>query len=239
MISLAGLLVALIAGGAAAISGLGHRWEWWTFRQGFTLLRVAAWSGLGGAAVALVGGVLARVKADRLGIVLAAVGLVLGLAVFSWPWHLARTAKSVPAIHDITTDTANPPVFSAIVPLRAGAANPLDYGGEEIARQQRQAYPDIRSLLLPVAADQAFRRAQEVVRRLGWSAVTEDRQAGRIEAFDRTFWYGFIDDVVIRIATVGSGSLVDVRSVSRVGRSDIGTNARRIRRFLAGMRKGE
>ncbi len=181
---------------------------------------------------------LAWGNVGRSGVVrLALVGVGLGLAVFGWPWYLSWTAKSLPAIHDISTDTETPPQFSAIVPLRASAANPSTYGGAEIARQQRQAYPDIRSLHLPLAPDQAFRRAQDVVRRLRWSPVAEDREAGLIEASDRTFWYGFIDDVVIRIAPEGSGSLVDVRSVSRVGRGDVGTNARRIRRFLAAVKK--
>jgi uncharacterized protein (DUF1499 family) len=239
MISRVALALALIAAVAGAVSGLGCRWEWWTFRQGFSILRFAAWSGLAGAALALVGGVLAGFRADRQDLVLALAGVVLGLAVFGWPWHLARTARSVPAIHDITTDTERPPLFSAIIPLRGNAANPSEYGGEEVARQQRQAYPDIKSLPVSVAPDQAFQRALDAVRRLRWSLVSEDRQVGRIEAYDRTFWYGFVDDVVIRITPRGSGSLIDVRSVSRVGRSDVGTNARRIRRFFAELRKGE
>ena len=239
MICRAGLLISLVAGVAAAVSGLGSRWEWWTFRQGIGILRLAAWIGLAGAAGALVGGVLAGLRADRQGLTFALAGVVLGLVVFGWPWHLARTAKSVPAIHDISTDTDRPPLFSAIIPLRAGAANPSEYGGEEIARQQRQAYPDIKSLPVAVGPDTAFQRALDAARRLHWSLVSEDRQAGRIEASDRTFWYGFVDDVVVRITPQGSGSIVDVRSVSRVGRSDVGTNARRIRRFFAELRKGE
>lgn len=89
-----------------------------------------------------------------------------------------------------------------------------------------------------MAREVGFRRALDAVRRLSWSLVAEDRQAGRIEAYGRTFWFGFTDDVVIRVAPEEAGSRIDVRSVSRVGRGDVGTNARRIRRFLAEVRKG-
>ncbi len=68
---------------------------------------------------------------------------------------------------------------------------------------------------------------------MGWKIVDENQAEGRIEATATTRWFGFKDDVVIRIApSGGNGSRVDVRSVSRVGRSDVGTNARRIRAFL-------
>ena len=113
-----GLLISLIAVVAAAVSGPGYRWELWSFRLGFSILRWAAWGGLAGAGVALTGGVLARVKGDREDMLLALVGAGVGLAIFGWPWYLAQAAKSVPAIHDISTDTETPPVFAAILPLR-------------------------------------------------------------------------------------------------------------------------
>ena len=62
-----------------------------------------------------------------------------------------------------------------------------------------------------------------------------DRTDGRIEATDTTFWFGFKDDVVIRISKSDKGSQLDIRSVSRVGKSDVGTNAKRIRKFLKEM----
>jgi uncharacterized protein (DUF1499 family) len=229
---LIGCAVALLAAGAAAASGFGYRWEWWGYREGFTILRWAAGGGLAAAALCLWGAVLARPGTLRPGWTPALAGVLVGLCVFWLPWQKVRTARRVPAIHDVSTDTDDPPLFSAILPLRADAANPAAYGGPEVAAQQRKAYPDIKPLQLAVGPAAAFRRALEAARGLRWTVVAQDPAAGRIEAFDRTFWYGFIDDVVIRITPEGAGSRIDVRSVSRVGKSDIGTNARRIRAFL-------
>jgi hypothetical protein len=149
------------------------------------------------------------------------------------PWSYARIARSVPAIHDISTDTANPPVFLAILPLRADAPNAAEYGGPELARQQREAYPDLTSARLPVPTGIAFEAARASAQQMGWEIVAAESDEGRIEATDITFWFGFRDDVVIRISAAGaSNSVVDVRSVSRVGRSDVGKNAARIRTYL-------
>ena len=136
------------------------------------------------------------------------------------PSAFVLSARGQPAIHDITTDPDNPPAFVAILPLRTGAANPPEYGGGVVAAQQRRAYPDIQPLTLRVRKDEAFDRALAAVRALGWDVVADDRQSGRIEAVDTTFWFGFKDDVVIRIAEApaNGGTRVDVRSKSRVGR---------------------
>ena len=67
---------------------------------------------------------------------------------------------------------------------------------------------------------------------MGWNIVAKDPSQGRIEATDTTFWFGFTDDVVIRITPMGSGARLELRSVSRVGVSDVGTNAARIRSFV-------
>jgi uncharacterized protein (DUF1499 family) len=138
----------------------------------------------------------------------------------------------VPPIHDITTDTQDPPQFSAILPLRADAPNPPEYEGGEVAAQQREAYPDIQPLRLALDPDVAYTRALNAARSLRWEIVAADPEARRIEATDRTFFFGFADDVVIRVTPAGEGARIDVRSKSRVGRSDVGANARRIRRFL-------
>lgn len=160
------------------------------------------------------------------------VALVLGLGVAFVPWNNLRQAKTVPPIHDISTDTTNPPAFVAILPLRAKAPNQAAYGGPEVARQQVQAYPDIRPYLTKEAPRQAFDRALRAARAMGWQIVASDPASGRIEATDTTVWFGFKDDVVIRVAPATHGSRIDVRSVSRVGKSDVGTNARRVRAYL-------
>lgn len=119
-----------------------------------------------------------------------------------------------------------------MAPLRADAPNPVDYEGEEVARQQREAYPDIVTLQTDAYPAIVFEHALQVVERQGWELVDANADDGRIEATDTTFWFGFKDDVVIRIQSSETGSLVDVRSKSRVGLSDVGTNAHRIRQFL-------
>jgi uncharacterized protein (DUF1499 family) len=73
---------------------------------------------------------------------------------------------------------------------------------------------------------------------MGWQIVDANASEGRIEATDTTFWFGFKDDIVIRVAATSGGSRIDVRSVSRVGRSDVGTNAKRIRCYLKRLTRG-
>ena len=144
------------------------------------------------------------------------------------------SARGAPPIHDIATDTENPPAFVAAVPLNAPGRT--DYEGPALAERQRAAYPDLRPAMLADAPADAFRRALAVVERMDWELVATDPDALRIEATDRTFWFGFEDDVVIRIAAEGeTGSRVDVRSLSRVGMGDLGVNARRVRAFLAAL----
>jgi uncharacterized protein (DUF1499 family) len=120
----------------------------------------------------------------------------------------------------------------AVLPLRRGAPNSADYAGAALAAQQRAGYPDLGPARLAAPPDQVFARAVEIARGLGWQIVAAVPAEGRLEATDRTRWFGFRDDVVVRVTAEGTGTRVDVRSVSRVGRSDLGTNARRIRRFL-------
>jgi len=66
---------------------------------------------------------------------------------------------------------------------------------------------------------------------MGWRVVSSAPAEGRLEASDTTRWFGFTDDIVVRVTAAPNGSRIDVRSASRVGRSDLGVNARRIRAF--------
>jgi uncharacterized protein (DUF1499 family) len=215
-------------------SGLGVRAGLWTFQTGFVLLRWSAYVGLAAAALCLVALAVPRLRRRAVRSLLAV--LVASLAVAYVPWQQQQRARSVPPIHDITTDTDNPPAFVAVLPLRAKAPNSAAYGGREIAEQQRKAYPDIQPLNLGVPPSVAFSRALDIAEAMGWKIVASDPASGRIEAVATTLWFGFSDDVVVRIASAGDGSRIDVRSVSRVGRSDVGTNAHRIREYLAKLR---
>ena len=138
----------------------------------------------------------------------------------------------MPAIHDITTDTENPPEFDLILDFRKDALNSSEYGGPEISSQQEKAYPDIKPALIEVTPDQAYEICLKTAKEMNWDIVNAKVDKRLIEATDRTFWFGFKDDIVIRITPSGKSSRVDVRSVSRVGRSDVGTNAKRIRKYL-------
>lgn len=224
------VLLSVIAAVLLLAAGPGTRLDLWEFRTGFQLMRWAAFAGLAAAALAVLLLLLPRTR--RAGLAVLLMALALGLGVAFVPWNGMRQARALPPIHDITTDTQRPPEFLALLPLRADAPNPAGYGGPDVAQAQIGAYPDLRTHRMDVAPADAFNRAQQVARDMGWEIVATDAAAGRIEATDTTFWFGFKDDVVIRVEADGAGSRVDVRSVSRVGKSDVGTNARRIRAYL-------
>jgi uncharacterized protein (DUF1499 family) len=225
--------VALTIAVAAALllfaAGPGARLDLWEFGTGFMMMRWALFLGLGGAALALVLLLFSKTRRGRAGTLAAA--LLIGIGTAWVPWSGYQKATSLPPIHDITTDTTNPPQFVEITPLRIDAPNPVDYPGEEFAEQQREAYPDIQPLELSQSAEQSFSRALQTARDLGWEIVSAVAPEGRIEATATTFWFGFKDDVVIRITPAGTGSRLDIRSKSRVGRSDVGANTARIRNF--------
>ncbi len=230
--AMAGFALAVISGIVLALAGPGYRWGWWGLSAGFMAMQGALFIGLAAAALSLIGMIGARPGRSRKGLGLALAGLVIGAIMANVPWQAYRTAKSVPPIHDISTDTVNPPAFVAVLPLRGDKSNPSQYGGAEIAEQQRKAYPDIAPAPLALAPAQAFDRALEAARQLGWEIVAADPAQGRLEATDTTFWFGFKDDVVVRVTPEAGGSRIDARSVSRIGQSDLGANAKRIRKFL-------
>jgi len=162
--------------------------------------------------------------------------LCAAVAIFM-PLSMMNKAKSVPPIHDITTDLVNPPKFVAILPLRADAPNPAEYQGEEVASQQREAYPELQTQKYQQTAEQVFDAALAAVRSMGLEVVSSDKTLGLIEAYDTTTFFGFVDDVVIRIQSDGQMSMLDARSKSRVGMSDIGKNAERLNALIADVAK--
>ncbi|MGD8594696.1 MAG: DUF1499 domain-containing protein [Gammaproteobacteria bacterium] len=234
--AIAGLIFAIVAAFMAVSSGLGSRLNWWHFSVGFTLLKWGVYVGIAAVLLSLLGLFASRPGGSRRGLPRSLLALIISLPVVIMPLLWMNAAQSVPPIHDITTDTENPPQFDAILALRANAPNSAEYGGKEIAAQQRQAYPDIQPLEISIAPEAAFTVALKAVKELGWEIAAQNPQKGLIEATDTTFWFGFKDDVVIRIKPQNTGSRVDIRSVSRVGRSDVGTNAARIRAFIKAFR---
>jgi uncharacterized protein (DUF1499 family) len=226
-----GLTLAIAAGAALLLAPLAYRL---TRRlPALALVPVAIVLGLAALSILLLGFLTARRRGNRADARRAAFGILFVLAVLAMPIVPLIRARATPAIHDITTDPDDPPQFVAVLPARAGADNPVVYGGAAVADEQRRAYPDLRPLHLDESPASAFSRALAVARDMGWLIVAADASAGRVEATDRTRVFGFMDDVAIRVRSDGTGSRVDVRSLSRVGRGDMGTNAKRIATYIS------
>jgi len=217
---------------------LGYRIGIWSTGIALGLLpRYAQYIGAAAVAISLLGVVSARIAGRRGWAAFALVGIVAGGIAAYAPWQFRQNGAASAHINDISTDTENPPAFEAVMPLREAArAQPVTYGGAGMAEQQRATYPDIVPSHLNLPLDQAFTVAYVAVRKMGWRIVATDGERGRIEATDRTFWYGFTDDIVVRVTQDGGGSRIDVRSKSRIGSGDAGTNARRVRAYLAALK---
>lgn len=213
-LALAILSVALLAG-----SGVGVRAGIWPFRVGFGMFAGALIAGLAAAGVAAVALMIPRLRSNS--VLILTVSFFVGLAAAAVPLDQIRRVKTLPYINDVTTDTESPPQFGQPKPYET-----------HFAELQRIGYPELRPLELGVPAAQAFARARNAAQSLGWEIVAADESAGRIEAVATTRWFGFKDDIAVRVSPVPGGSRIDVRSRSRVGRSDLGANARRIQGFL-------
>ena len=135
-------------------------------------------------------------------------------------------------INDITTDTINPPAFSAVIALRRKRNNSIEYGGPLVAARQAELYADIKPIYSNLSLTDAFAKALKIASNMGWEIIATDENKLIIEAIDVTPLFRFKDDVVIRITSTNTGSRIDIRSQSRIGRSDLGKNASRIRNFI-------
>jgi len=227
------LIVGALCAAAELLTGPAYRAELLQLGPAIQTMRWAATIAIGATVVALVAVLLlsmARSPAPgargR-----AALALLLGLVVAGPPLYMYWQVQHLPRIHDITTNTDNPPTFEAVLPLRKGARNAVDYPATT-ATEQRKGYPDIAPLMLPLAPPAAFDRAVQAARAMGWDIVATVPEKLRLEATATTLLFGFKDDVVVRVTPQAQGSVVDVRSLSRVGGSDFGTNAKRVRAYL-------
>jgi len=145
---------------------------------------------------------------------------------------LKNKAKALPRIHDISTDTEDPPKFQAVEALRQGAAvNDLKFDPQNIPLQ-KEAYPEVQPVFLALPRGQAFELALKTARDMSWKIIHHSESEGLIEATDTTLFFGFKDDVAVRLRQQDQQTRIDVRSVSRVGLSDIGANAARILAYL-------
>jgi uncharacterized protein (DUF1499 family) len=224
--------LALLAFSLLLASGPGTRADYWTWQTGIAMLRWATYIGLAAGVGALILIVTLAVPSFRVRPWVPVAALAIAAVAVAPPLLLLQKAKAVPRIHDISTDLTEPPPFVALLETRKAAPNGYLHGGAQIAEEQRKGYPDVKPLLVKTAPADTMQRAIDAARSLGWQVAATDAAAGRLEATQTTRWFGFKDDVVVRIRPDGAGSRVDVRSVSRVGLSDLGANADRIREFL-------
>lgn len=230
------LVIAIVLG---LVASVGTSYRMWDYHVG--LLKIFPVSLAFGAVAFLLGlawavaamllnkGVSARYGAT------AFVGAIVFLAV---PVDDIVMSRILPPIHDISTDNEHPPEFVALLTQRPGAENSPDYDGPKIVMMngkpstvtalQKKYYAQIKPIGQLEPPEKLFVHALATARDMGWTIVAADPDAGRIEATDTTFFFGFTDDIVIRVKPAGMGARLDIRSKSREGQTDIGRNAARI-----------
>jgi uncharacterized protein (DUF1499 family) len=227
------LLIAVIGALGVALMLSGARLGLWQPITGFGFYRTYL-NPLGAviAGIGLLALIIHLIRREKAGAFAGGIATLIGAACLApLVAGIINPTPRAPPIHDISTDTANPPAFEVLDETRAGANNTLAYGGPEVATAQALAYPDIAPLATDLPADAAFQRALAVAQDMGWEIVTTDAPRHRFEATARTSVFYFADDVVVVVTPQEGGSRVDMRGVSRVGRSDQGVNAARIRAF--------
>lgn len=232
-----GFVLAIAALLMLAAGPSGWRAGWWHYRVGLqTLMPYAGYVGVAGMAISALSLIFGVRTLARRGIILAVLGLLIGGTAGYLPWQWNNMRGAFPRLNDVTSDLDNPPSLAFAEGMRkAEHGNPVAYGGAELATVQKKSYPDIAPAMLDMPPAQAFDRALAVARAAGWSIVRADPAAGIIEASDRSRWYGFTDDIAIRVTPADTGSRVDIRSGARQGRGDFGVNATRVRGFLAAL----
>ncbi|OUS72558.1 hypothetical protein B5G52_07465 [Pseudoalteromonas sp. A601] len=223
-------IVCLLAILLVVLPGPLYKWQLIELSTAFTGIRYGVFAAIAGLILLVVQAGFFRKSTYW---PLFAISAVLAIVAVAMPLSIMSKAKSVPPIHDISTDVVTPPEFVAIAKLRADAPNPVEYAGPETAAQQLKAYPDLTTLRFKENTKHVIRVSIDSVKSLGWELVSADIENGIIEATDTTMWFGFKDDVVIRVIAKGDGSELDIRSKSRVGKSDLGKNAERINQFIA------
>ena len=229
------IMLALLSLAALAAAPLGWRAGWLGLGPAFALIALAGLLAILGALLAIVALFAVR-PLGRLRLLLLSLAVALGAGFVLMPLQL--WSRHAPAIHDITTDTVDPPAIVAALATRdAEHAASAAYGGANVAAAQRAAYPDIAPLLLPLLPGKAFDLALATARGMPrWRIVASDPATGRIEASEASFWFDFVDDIVLRVSAEGAGSRIDIRSLSRQGRGDLGVNAARVRAYLAALK---
>lgn len=244
-------------------SALGVKFGLWSWRLGLGVL-IVQWgprlviAATVAAAVALI---LLLFRQPHTGWLVAFFALMIPVVSLGYLAWLRNQSAGIPPIHDVATDVADPPTPSArLLALRAAdEASPVQdmraplvgaeayqgprftrFGDKSLGQVGREAYPALQTLEVVASPAVAFAAARDAAQRMGWTVVTDEEHTGVLEATAATFWFGFKDDVIVRVrpAADGQGARIDVRSISRVGLSDMGTNAKRVEAYLARVATG-
>ncbi len=228
------VLFGLVLGVAAIMTAItsisGYRSGWWRHPDAFLIFEWATYIAIVVLIILVYGLFKVRRQGGLRGLLPGIIGIVLSLPIVAATALFEYSARIYPAINDISTDTQDAPSFWD-VPI------PMEYPGAAVAKLQHAAYPDITPLILPISQQQTFKLALTVVTGKGWEVIAKDPVEGRIEAVDSSLLFGFKDEVVLRIAASDKGTIVDIRSRSRIGRIDRGANAKRIRDYLETLRE--
>ena len=231
VVSWAALVLALASLAAVVLTGPGYRMGLWGVKGGVQAMGIGAIAAGVAGVLGLIGLLLLLGSAAGQARWMSVAALVLGLGIAVPLLMQGARAKKLPRIHDISTmpDEALP--FVAVLPLRQGAPNSVAHDAK-VAAAQKKGYPDLAPLMLKLPPAQAYERAERAARTMSWEVVAADAKDMRIEATSTSLLFGFKDDVIIRISAAPEGSRVDMRSSSRVGISDLGVNAGRIRAYF-------
>jgi hypothetical protein len=233
----------LVSGAVALVASFGTHLGLWSYKVGVLLIYPAAAIGILGLLAAIAWAVSALVRNSSEGARYGVIGFLGAIVAAGIPLNYERLELTSPPIHDISTDIGNAPAFKTLLPLRKDAENGPGYDGPDIAKfhgktttvaaLQKKYYGDVIPFAQFIKPAKLFYRALAIANDDGWHVVEVDEKDGRIEAYDTTFWFGFVDDIVIRVRPAGKlGARLDIRSKSRVGVSDLGSNASRLRAFL-------
>jgi hypothetical protein len=226
------------------VSAVGTGWGYWEYTSGLKGVAGAFLLGLGALLLGAVQGWRVRNAVNPPPRARRWVGMVIALAYVAWVGTFLMAALTVPAIHDVSTDLADPPAFQTLA-LRADnldnvpGADDKDMKGltplQRWAVLHQKAYGDIRSVRSNEPVPMVIAKAERLAKARGWDVAVSLPEEGRFEATETSAFFQFKDDVVLRVrpSETGEGSIVDMRSVSRVGVSDLGMNAKRVRAFLA------
>ncbi|MCH2191756.1 MAG: DUF1499 domain-containing protein [Gammaproteobacteria bacterium] len=234
LIKLVGMLSVL----AFPISVLCYRLGLLPFHSGLQIIQIGALAGVAAFVVGILFFLIRR-KADTVGAKAALVGAIIGILPVIPLGLQAKKARSLPFIHNVSTDTVNAPEFDKIASIRTESDNPHTYNPNQqigetgtLAQLQLEAYPNVKTYASKLSPEEALAKAEEIANELGWEIVNINAEKGILEATETTLLWGFKDDIIVRVEPENGQTLIDLHSVSRFGGSDLGVNAARIERFL-------